>query len=141
MWEVPADFFCVDVLTRMSVHYLLGPYLAAGRCRGDTRVFPGRHRVITGRLSKEEVGSLDVVTPDSSFANFRDGCVLWCGYAWLPPFLNQAALDGGDPAIAGYLSWSLRRAIVHAAVQRPPVQSARSKKPPDPRTQGLLLSS
>ena|GEM_PF-2912717 len=34
------------------------PYLPAGRCHGDTRDFPGRHRVITGRLSKEEVGSV-----------------------------------------------------------------------------------
>ena len=37
---------------------LLRPYLPAGRCRGDTRVFPEWHRVITGRLSKEEVGSV-----------------------------------------------------------------------------------
>ena len=34
------------------------PYLPAGRCRGDTRVFPGWLRVITGRLSKEEAGKV-----------------------------------------------------------------------------------
>ena len=37
--------------------YPLLPYLPAGRCHGDTRVFPGRHRVITGRLSKGGVGA------------------------------------------------------------------------------------
>ena len=34
------------------------PYLPAGRCHGDTRDFPGRRRVITGLLSKEEAWSV-----------------------------------------------------------------------------------
>ena len=43
-------------------HHSLGPYRPTGRCRGDTRVFPERLRVITGRLGKEEVWSLAVAT-------------------------------------------------------------------------------
>ncbi len=45
----------------LQLRHLHGPYLPAGRCRGDTRVFPERLRVITGRVSKEGVGSLAVV--------------------------------------------------------------------------------
>ena len=48
--------FLTLIKAAVYVSYLLRPYLPAGRCRGDTRVFPEWLRVITGRLSKEEEG-------------------------------------------------------------------------------------
>ncbi|GEM_PF-7011193 len=38
------------------MRFLQAPYLPAGRYHGDTRDFPGSHRVITGRGSKEGGG-------------------------------------------------------------------------------------
>ena len=58
-------------LSFLPRHPLL-PCLSAGRCHGDTRENPERHRVITGRLSKEEAG-------EHAGATAQFGFIFGCG--------------------------------------------------------------